>query len=274
MKAETFDASWLALREAADHRSRSDELVDRLADWWTRRAGSTVLDLGSGTGSNLRYLAPRLPGRHVWTLIDHDSALLARVEAPPGDIVVKTKLGDLADVGLSEIEQAHLVTASALLDLVSADWLESLAGACAAAACGALFALTYDGTIEWAGELGEPADELVRAAVDAHQRRDKGVGAALGPTAGRFAEAAFRRRGFQTWTAPSAWRLGPEDAELAQALVLGWETAAVDERPDDADRIRAWAERRRAVVAGGDFGLIVGHVDLLALPAGQAGEAT
>jgi SAM-dependent methyltransferase len=274
MSLETFDAGWLALREAVDHRSRSEELVNRLVDWWTRLKRSTVLDLGSGTGSNLRYLAPRLPGRQVWTLIDHDPALLARVEVPPDDVVVNTQFGDLADEGLSEVENTDLVTAAALLDLVSGDWMESLADACAAAECGALFALTYDGTIEWTSDLHDPDDELVHAAVDAHQLRDKGLGAALGPAAGGFAEAAFRRRGFHTHRSPSPWRLGPEDAELAQALVLGWEAAALDERPDEADRIGSWAERRKADVAHSDFELLVGHVDLLALPAGQAPEAT
>ena len=76
MSEETFTADWLALREPVDHRSRAADLVAPVAEWWGSRPGQRVLDLGSGTGSNLRYLAPRLPGEQAWTLVDRDAALL------------------------------------------------------------------------------------------------------------------------------------------------------------------------------------------------------
>jgi SAM-dependent methyltransferase len=271
--SEKFDPAWLDLREAVDHRSRAAGLLPHLSHWWTARGCSAVLDLGCGTGSNLRYLAPELPGPQAWTLLDHDAELLARIEAPSGDVRVKPLQGDLAGAGLAEVRRAHLVAASALLDLVSGSWLSALVDACADAACGALFALTYDGTMEWSG-ADDAFDALVRDAVDAHQRRDKGLGPALGPAAGRAAEELFRRRGYRTWLHPSVWTLGPDDAALARALVTGWAAAAAEERPDGADDVRSWADRRAVAVAAGDFGLVVGHVDLLALPPDPRTEAT
>jgi len=261
---ETFDSAWLGLREGIDHRSRAAELLPDLRAWWTDGERSAVLDLGCGTGSNLRYLAHKIPGRQTWTLVDHDAALLARVEAPRDDVLVKPVQGDLAGVGLAEVGRTHLVTASALLDLVSESWLNAMVDACVSARCGALFSLTYDGTIEWAE--GDPLDATVRDAVNDHQRRDKGLGAALGPTAGRTAEEMFRRRGYCTWLSPSAWRLGPKEVALAQALVEGWATAAAEECPAQADDVTLWMERRRATVTRSDLDLLVGHQDLLALP--------
>ncbi len=271
--SEKFDAAWLDLREAIDHRSRAAGLLPHLSQWWTARGCSAVLDLGCGTGSNLRYLTPELSGLQEWTLLDHDAELLARIEAPSGNVRVKPVQGDLAGAGLAQVHGAHLVTASALLDLVSRSWLSALVDACADAARGALFALTYDGTIEWAGDA-DPLDALVRDAVNAHQRRDKGLGPALGPTAGRAAEELFRRRGYRTWLQPSMWTLGPDEAALAGALVTGWAAAAAKERPDEAGEVGSWAERRAAAVAAGDFGLVVGHVDLLALLADRRAQAT
>ena len=280
--SETFDSAWLALREPVDHHSRAAAATSLLAPAWRAGGWSRIVDLGSGTGSNLRYLAPKLPGVRHCVLVDHDADLLARAAAPEG-AEVTCVVGDLAGAGLETVRQsdADLVTGSALLDLVSKDWLDALAAACREAGCAALFALTYDGGIQWqaAADDRRPADDpddgLVRRSVNAHQRRDKGLGPALGPLAGLTAEMIFRAAGYRVWLLPSAWRLGPDEAELARALVDGWEAAAVEElgdtSPEDgpaaANRMRAWAARRRATIENGRFGLRVGHLDLLALPA-------
>ena len=264
--SEKFDAAWLELREAIDHSSRAADVLPPLRSWWSARGATAVLDLGCGTGSNLRYLAPHLSGPQHWTLLDHDADLLARIRAPQRDVTIQPLRGDLSVEGLAEVPRAHLVTASALLDLVSEAGLRACVDACANAGCAGLFALTYDGTIEWSSDE-EPLDAVVRDAVNDHQRRDKGLGSALGPMAAVLAEELFRRRGYRTWLLPSPWRIGPTDAAVARALVSGWVAAAAEQRPYEADALRGWAERREAVVARGDFGVVVGHLDLLALPA-------
>ncbi|MDX1655553.1 MAG: methyltransferase type 12, partial [Candidatus Competibacteraceae bacterium] len=76
-----FGEDWLTLREPADHRARSVELDRQLLGWRRGQGALGVMDLGSGTGSNLRHLAPRLEGVQHWRLVDHDSRLLEAVEA-------------------------------------------------------------------------------------------------------------------------------------------------------------------------------------------------
>ena len=277
----TFDPAWLALREPVDHRSRAAAAMSLLVPAWRAGGWSRIVDLGCGAGSNLRYLAPRLPGIRSWTLVDQDEDLLARAAVPDGAEATRV-VGDLATAGLDAIREsnADLVTASALLDLVSKDWLVALAAACRSSGRAALFALTYDGAIRWqAAEddprpADDPDDALVRRFVNDHQRRDKGLGPALGPMAGLHAETIFRAAGYRAWLLPGPWRLGPGDAALARALVEGWEAAAVEQLGEappgeaaDVDRVRAWARRRRATIETGRFGLRVGHLDLLALPA-------
>jgi len=264
--SETFDASWLDLREPVDHRSRSAELLAPLRAWWDRASGHEVLDLGCGTGSNLRYLAPHLPDAVRWTLIDHDAALLSRLTAPAGASTLRAIRRNLATWDFAEVGGAQLVTASALLDLVSARWLVAFVNACVGARAAALFALTYDGRIEWSDTDGD--DLLVRDAVNAHQRRDKGFGPALGPTASAVVERLFRARGYDVRVRPSDWVLGPADAALADALIEGWARAAVEQRPEHAERVRAWAARRVAehAAVSTKLDLRVGHQDLLALP--------
>ena len=277
---EIFDAGWLALREPVDHRSREVAAVSLLATAWRAGGWSRLVDLGSGTGANLRYLAPRLPDPQHWTLVDHDTDLLARVSVPEGVERPACVSADFAGAGLAVLAEARaqVVTGSALLDLVSRPWLERLVLVCGQAGCAAHFALSYDGGIQWHAAAGDPHpaddpdDGRIRRAVNAHQRRDKGFGPALGPMAGLMAESAFRAAGYRVWLLRSPWRLGPDDAPLVRALLAGWEAAAIEvaEAGDEAGiapaAVRAWAERRGAAVETGSFGLTVGHVDLLALP--------
>jgi hypothetical protein len=266
---ESFSAEWLALREPADHAARDGRLVDLAA---ARLRGATdvpVIDLAAGTGSNLRYLSGRLPFVQRWTLLDHDRALLdeiVRAPAPPGVAIraAHTDLRQLDDAVPPEAGPPLLVTASALLDLTSAPWLEALAARCRAAGAVALLALTYDGRIACTPD--DPIDELVRALVNRHQHRDKGFGAAEGPDASATAALAFERRGFAVHRAPSDWKLGAESRRLQQQLVDGWAAAASEMSPPDARAIAAWRVRRSEAIERGTSRIDVGHEDLVALP--------
>ena len=273
---ETFDAEWLALREPADRRARDRTLSERLCAAWRQRGWSRVVDLGSGTGANLRYLAPRLPAGQRWTLVDHDPRhvdRLQRLEAPPGVDALAAVSRDLAADGLAVVDDADLVTASALLDLVSESWLAELVNRCVDAACGAYFALTCDGRIQWMTESAagwrvddDPDDGFVWSVFNRHQRIDKGFGPALGPTAAVSAARLFHEAGYRTWLASSAWRLEAGDHRLADQLVEGWAEAVGDLRPEHAARVEAWALRRWDALSRGSFRVTVGHRDLLALP--------
>ena len=277
-----FDAGWLALRERVDHRSRSAGLVEALVVRWRERGPWRILDLGSGTGSNLRFVAPRIPAPQEWTLLDRDPELLGEADSGWSAVRVRSVVGDLASEGLAFVAGAHLVTASALLDLVSARWLAELVASCRAHGCAVLFSLTYDGEIRWlpgpvnhasgsaevepTGGIRDPLDAGVLEAVNEHQLRDKGLGPALGPGAVDTALELLRGVGYETRTAASPWRLGPGDGSLVRRLVRGWEAAAAEVRPREREALRLWADRKLRLVEEGSFEVRVGHRDILALP--------
>jgi hypothetical protein len=270
-----FDAGWLALREAADHAARSERMTRLVSDALPRET-VRVLDLGSGTGSNLRYLAGRLPAPQDWLLVDNDSELLAHGALPraPGsdgrprpadrDYQISTRCLDLASLDPSLFDGRTLVTASALLDLVSESWLHDLAVYCRAAGAAALFALTYDGRIDCSP--AELADQHVRDLVNRHQRGDKGFGAALGPEAIEVAVRCFAGQGYQVQRDRSDWLLGASQRDLQEQLIQGWAAAAADIAPGESGAIRDWERRRLAHVASGASAIVVGHEDLAAWP--------
>ncbi|HWS76712.1 MAG TPA: class I SAM-dependent methyltransferase [Quisquiliibacterium sp.] len=261
-----FDADWLSLREPADHRARDPGLLREVAGALGQLDRPTVTDLACGTGSTLRALAPHLPARQLWRLVDHDPRLLdAAARGGGGRIEVVTLRADLS----AELESvlaldADLVTLSAFLDLVSDAWLARLVAAAARHGLPVYAALSYDGRVGC--EPDDPDDATVLAAFDRHQRRDKGLGGALGPTAPSVAVRRFEDAGFEVTAVPSDWELGPAETALQDRLVRGWRDAAAETGLVDAGVLDAWLARRRAAIADGRSRLTVGHVDLWARP--------
>jgi SAM-dependent methyltransferase len=261
----TFSAQWLALREPYDRRARSADVLEKVAAAFAGRPAIAVVDLGCGTGSTVRAVGPRLPVRQRWRLVDNDLGLLAQASAlgRPPDLLTEARTIDLVrDLELALDGALDLITTSALLDLVSPDWLERLVVEAAARRLPVYAALTYQGKA--ALEPAEPFDLEIVAAVNRHQRRDKGFGPALGPEAGLSAVRAFERVGYAVVTGASDWEFAPQDGEIQLEVLAGWASAAgeLGELPQAA--IDAWLARRRALVAAGCASMRVGHVDFFA----------
>ncbi len=261
-------SAWLALREPADADARSDALVEILRPRLPA-TGLVVHDLGSGTGSTARWLAPRLAGGQRWVLHDRDPDLLdlATGMAPPrssdgGAVTIETRLGDITRLDPEDLADASLVTASALLDMLTGDELARFVATCAGSGCPVLVTLSVLGRVEL--DPGDPLDPRVVAAFNAHQRRATPGGDLLGPDAATRAVEAFRRAGLEVTVRRSPWRLGPARAALATAWLSGWVGAAVDHDPGLHEDAAAYTLRRRAQLAAGSLSVTVDHLDLLA----------
>jgi hypothetical protein len=205
-----FSAQWLALREPHDLRARNAQVLDAVAAAFADRPAVAVVDLACGAGANLRAIGPRLPRQQSWRLVDNDLGLLARTAAlaQPPRLAVQARAVDLArDLELALDGPLDLITCSALLDLVSAPWLERLAVEAAARALPVYAALSYDGRATLAPS--DPFDAEMVAAVNRHQRRDKGFGPALGPQAAALAVAQFEAVGYGVVQGRSDWVFGP-----------------------------------------------------------------
>jgi hypothetical protein len=233
-----FSADWLALREPADAVARSAELLTYIE----QKPGMVIRDLGCGTGSMGRWLAPRLPAPQHWILHDHDPALLERAarSLPPRAESVETERRDVTSLTAQELAGTSLVTASALLDLFTRPQLDALADACAAVPV--LFTLSVLGRVELAPQ--DPLDAVFEAGFNEHQRRDD----RLGPGAPEAARDAFTLRGAKVATRDTPWRLtaGP----LLDEWLRGWVGAAVEQRPELREPATAYlnSPKRSAIV--------------------------
>jgi SAM-dependent methyltransferase len=259
-----FSADWLTLREPYDLRARNPTVLDTVAASLEPLSSVRVVDLACGTGSTLRALRPHLPAQQNWKLIDNDLGLLARAEATP-----LAKHATLTAIPLDlnrDLEAAldgavDLVATSALLDLVSDTWLDRLAVEIAARSIPLYAALSYDGRIVLTPS--DPLDTAIVAAVNAHQRTDKGFGPALGPAAAAFAIARFEALGYSVVHGRSDWAIGPDDLEMQTEILAGWASTAHEIGALSRADTTAWLTRR---VDAGCSSLHVGHVDFFATP--------
>jgi SAM-dependent methyltransferase len=310
--SDHFSDAWLTLREPADRRARADGLLQcAVSGTASDRAGTLeVLDLGCGTGANLRHTVPLLAANGYreqrWSCVDHDPRLLHRlvlrtrawgaaagygvqgdgsglsISGPGWRCVGRMLQTDLSAAPMQgsaasetaaaaagpsvalHLPEGGLVTASALLDLVSIDWLRRLLGQCRAARCRLLFTLTYDGRCRLSPPHAD--DELVIDLVNRHQCTDKGFGTALGPAAARTAARECSALGYAIGQARSDWRIGPNEPQLQQALLDGWLRAALEMAPDLGPRLRGWRAQRLRRLEAGRSDMVVGHRDLWASP--------
>jgi SAM-dependent methyltransferase len=267
-------SAWLGLREAADAAARASDLVDHVQRRLAAGSRAVIHDLGCGTGAMTRWLAPRLTGTQHWIMYDRDADLLARATADlPGvarpsadaaDVTVETRQCDITRLDPRDLAGASLITASALLDLMTADGLERFITSCVDAGCPALVTISVIGRVEISP--ADPLDERIAAAFNAHQRRTSGGPRLLGPDAVDVAGDAFARHGADVLFRPSPWRLGAAQTALAAEWFTGWVGAACEQRPELTGEVAAYARRRLAEATAGRLAVTVHHRDLLALP--------
>src|ERR1700722_7105887 len=259
---------WLALREPADAAARASDLVERLTRQLPATGPSVIHDLGCGTGAMARWLAPLVPGPQHWILHDLDADLLdVAASEPPGPaadgaaVTLETRTSDISRLLPGALAGSTLITASALLDILTEEELSALITVSVGAGCLVLLTLSVVGRVELTP--AEPLDCRIAVAFDAHQRRVTERGRLLGPDAVAVAVEQAARSGAEVLVRPSPWRLGTSEAELAAEWFTGWVGAACEQEAELAATVAPYAHRRLAQAAAGGLRVSVGHADLL-----------
>jgi hypothetical protein len=276
-----FSATWLGLREPADHRARNAAIRDAVTAAVAHRDPISIVDLACGTGSNLRGMAAYLPAHQRWRLVDSDPYLLDAAQDTLiawADVVeqreplIFKKDGRRIEVIFTRIDLAKepgsaldggadLITSAAFFDLVSPAWIESFCTELARRKLPLYTILTYSGEEIW--WPSHPADTAILAAFHRHQGSDKGFGSAAGPRGALLLQQALAARGYGVGVAPSPWRLSFEDNLLVQALADGIAGAAAETGLVPVATAENWRQARHAASA-----CEIGHIDLFACPLG------
>jgi hypothetical protein len=285
---DRFASEWLSLRERLDFPARDRGLAVTLARRLPPRP--VILDLGAGTGGLFRYLAPILARPQRWIFADSDRSLIVagfdrtldwardrgftarrkRQSRMPA-LSIDTSWGiwriDALAIGLASaprglpLEKVDAVTCSALLDLASRPWMARLF---AALRTPIYASLTVDGQDGWFPP--HPADATVRLAFRRDQRREKGLGVALGVDAVRTAEELLAALGFETLAARSDWRIVRGERSLGGLFAGMTARAAIQAMPARAGKIKSWYKARLDDADQARLAIRIGHRDILGFP--------
>ena len=256
----SFSPEWLALREPADLAARNPDVLDACARAFAHREALTICDLGAGSGASLRAFTRMLPAYQQWTLVDHDAANLAAVHFS-GDssrVTYRVTVHDFAKQPGCWPAQTELVTASALLDLTSADWIARFVAALAADRVAVLATLSFDGVI--VADPAHPLDAVVATAFGIHQTSDKGFGPAAGPAAAGILTQNLQDTGYEVTAGDSPRKIDRTAPALLRQTLEG--IAAAVRETGLIPQVDEWLRDRLANVRV----LTIGHRDIFARP--------
>ena len=263
-------SDWLALREGEDATARSGDLAAHIPPLLPH-GRHTVHDLGSGTGSLMRWLAPLLPGPQTWVLHDWNEALTARAFDGPrpldtggAPVAIRTSVGELDRLTAADLGGASLVTASALLDVLTAAEAHAIVDACVLAGVPVFLSLSVTGEVElrpW-----DARDKAVGDAFNAHQRREVGGRRLLGRYAGPIVRGLFEQAGWRVRQARTSWHLDDHEPRLLREWFDGWVGAAEEQEPELVETLDGYRELRGRQLDRGELSAVVYHLDVLAWP--------
>jgi hypothetical protein len=248
------------------------------------------LDLGAGTGANVRYLRDRFPTAREWTLLDRDAALLdlcpavfmgwaeegcracreegwdLELESAGRPVRLRFLPGSLPSMDIRDHSiNVDLVTANALFDLVSESQLEAFADWLAGRRLPLLATINYR---SMAFAPAAPQDREFVGLYERHMIRPQEFGCAMGPRCAVMMIAALQRRDYVVHAGASDWRLGASDRIVIE-YILDFMRGAIVElpaAPRQVEHLNDWIVEKHRLCEAGRLRLQVRHVDLFARP--------
>ena len=125
-----FENSWLFQREKIDNLSKNISIINKINRVLKNYDEIRIIDLGTGTGSNFRYLSKKIKFKNqYWTLMDLSKSSLneAKKTSVTNNKIQKIILKHddiIKNIDKHNFDNYEIVTGSAFLDIMPVDWFK------------------------------------------------------------------------------------------------------------------------------------------------------
>ena len=126
-----FENSWLFQREKIDNLSKNISIINKINRVLKNYDEIRIIDLGTGTGSNFRYLSKKIKyNKQYWTLMDISKSSLKEARA---NTQINKKIKNISiknhdvikNISTTDFSNYDVVTGSAFLDIMPKKWFKS-----------------------------------------------------------------------------------------------------------------------------------------------------
>ena len=202
-----FNNNWLKLRETVDKKSRNLKIIELINKKFSNHESISIIDLGTGTGSNFNYLKPRLKFIQNWVFTDISSNSINyfKKNINISRKICKTKfqifdvINDLQKINFKKF---NIVTGSAFLDILPRSWFYKFHKYNTKTEI-ILFALNYNGAFTFFPK--HKYDQQIVDLFNKDQKSNKGIGVkAIGPECSVLIKNVFKNT-HHTYLMNSKW---------------------------------------------------------------------
>ncbi len=283
---ENFDPSWLDERFAFDSAARNEVVEETLLSFTGKKEQLTIVDIGSGTGSNAVYFFDKFPYQQQWYFLELDPLLLRYSLSRLGAIAAQRKMETDLDLNslkvkgvtkkininticdsfleidkLLDLKSVDVVTAGAVFDLLSVQQFEDFARLLHENGVALLSTLNY------AGMSFSDDDPLNNHYVDLYEQhmvRDQEYGHSLGKEVTNVMTDFYDKNKINYHIGKSVWNIHEQARKMHNFLFGFMEKAMQDMIPDafDFQQFEKWLTRKRELSKEEKLTIVVEHYDL------------
>lgn len=283
-----FDPNWLQERYPFDADARNKEREWEAIHQFAYLDHVHLVDLGTGTGSNVRYYLEQFPQNQTWHCVEEDGALkemfwqnikqLAKTEGYElewnGEALKMSKSGHWVNIhfvegnlmeldSLVDLLRTDFILANAVFDLFSEAQFSELIHIISHHSLSLFFSLNYEGMKFFPSE---EADVFYIDQYNAHMKRPQPFGHGMGPDASQLMEKAFRTALAEVKLGESIWEIGEKDEKMLTYLLGFFEDALADwwKTTEEKAAFIAWIGRKKTMIQEQQLAANVYHQDVLA----------
>ncbi len=278
---------WYDERFEYDCQARNPQVEQACFHHFFGRKSMTIVDLGSGTGSNCLYFFEKFPEQQKWIFIEtqenvsqyalkrlsksatekgykavqkENKLTLTKEERNISIEYITASFLDLVD--LVNLDEVDLVMASAAFDLISFPQFIQFGSVLLEKKLPLLTTLNY---AEMNFDSEEPTDVFCIEKYESFMNRPQEFGKAMGKKCPRILVDFFQKQEANVEVGSSTWRLEGEPAKAMNFHLLNFMEAAAIQMIEDEDEqvlFEKWINGKRKLTNDGQLNTYVQYYDL------------